>query len=350
MRKSLKDISWQVPETEYRQDEAFSYSTLARFSREGFEKLDKLYDKLETPSLLFGSVVDTLLTGSLEEFEENFLVADLPELSDQLKNITKTLFALYSDKYNNFNDIPDNILADVGKQCDYYSNSRYDSYRVKLIKENCCASLYQTMFLSQGKKLVSTEEYNDANECVERLKTSPYTSWYFDSAPDLFKDVERLYQLKFKGTYEGIPVRCMADLLAIDYTNKRIIPCDLKTSGKPEFNFFKSFIEWKYDIQARLYWYIIRQNMDKDEYFKDFTLENYRFIVINRFRKNPLVWEYEDTTKEGNLLYTSSTNYTYVCKDWREILKELNFYTNNPESVNPIGIKEINSITDWLKL
>ena len=30
-RKSLKDISWQVSEEEYRQDPALSYSTLAKY-------------------------------------------------------------------------------------------------------------------------------------------------------------------------------------------------------------------------------------------------------------------------------------------------------------------------------
>ena len=34
-------------------------------------------------------------------------------------------------------------------------------------------------------------------------------------------------------------------------------------------------------IQARIYWRLIRQLMDKDEYFKDFTLKDFRFIVVN---------------------------------------------------------------------
>ena len=43
--KSLEDISWKVTEEKYRADEALSYSTLARFDREGFNNLDKLFDK-----------------------------------------------------------------------------------------------------------------------------------------------------------------------------------------------------------------------------------------------------------------------------------------------------------------
>ena len=46
-RKSLYDLSWKVSEEEYRADPAYSYSTIARFNREGFDNLDKLYDKVE---------------------------------------------------------------------------------------------------------------------------------------------------------------------------------------------------------------------------------------------------------------------------------------------------------------
>ena len=75
-KKTLFDISWKVSEDEYRNDSAYSYSTISRFNREGFDNLDKLFDKIETPSLTFGSMVDTLITGSEEEFNEKFEVAD----------------------------------------------------------------------------------------------------------------------------------------------------------------------------------------------------------------------------------------------------------------------------------
>ena len=60
--KKLSEIAWNVPESVYREDPALSYSTLSRFDREGFEKLDSLFDKQESPSLLLGSIVDTILT------------------------------------------------------------------------------------------------------------------------------------------------------------------------------------------------------------------------------------------------------------------------------------------------
>ena len=66
--RSLKDISWNISEEDYRKDPALSYSTLARFNRERFNNLNKLFDKIETPSLTFGSAVDSIITGGMEEF------------------------------------------------------------------------------------------------------------------------------------------------------------------------------------------------------------------------------------------------------------------------------------------
>lgn len=177
------------------------------------------------------------------------------------------------------------------------------------------------------------------------LKTSEQTKEYFtDSFFD--DDIEILYQLKFKGEFEGIPIRCMADCLYVNHKTKTITPIDLKTSYKPEYKFFWSFMDWLYNIQARLYWYTIRQNMDKDPYFKDFILENYEFVVISRGTKVPLVWEYPDTTKTGTLFY--GRRQQYKCRDWRDILKELHYYQSN-DCKTPIGIStDKNDIVEWL--
>ena len=72
-RKSLIDISLKITEPEYREIDAISYSMLSKFQREGFRGLEHLYDKVESPSLLFGSIVDTMLTDGMKEFEEKYL-------------------------------------------------------------------------------------------------------------------------------------------------------------------------------------------------------------------------------------------------------------------------------------
>ena len=242
-KKSLYDISWQVDEPQYREDPAYSYSTIAKFAREGFEKLDSLFDRVESPSLLFGSMVDTLLTDGQEAFDERFFVAEFPDVPDTIKKIVDSLYDNLSGDYMSLTDIPDKVMLPYIDMHDYQRNWKPET-RCKVVKEKGY-EYYNLKHLSEGKQVVTTKLYDDTLACIDALKTSEATSWYFaDDNP--FDEVERHYQLKFKGEFEGIPIRCMADLIITDHKNKLIIPCDLKTSYKEEWNFYKSFIEWSY--------------------------------------------------------------------------------------------------------
>lgn len=244
MRKSLKDISWLVTEETYRADNAYSYSTLAKFDREGFEKLDTLFDKVDSPSLLFGSIVDTLLTDGYEAFEKLFFVAEFPEVTDKVKIIVDALFGEYKNTYSTLNQIPNDIIIAYTESFEYQKNWKPDT-RAKVIKEQG-NEYYSLLYLAGDKRVIGTALYQDAMACVDKLKSSEATKWYFmDDSP--FDDTtERLYQLKFKGGYNGINLRIMADLIVVDHKHKIIYPCDLKTSYKTEWNFYKSFYEWRY--------------------------------------------------------------------------------------------------------
>ena len=134
-------------------------------------------------------------------------------------------------------------------------------------------------------------------------------------------------------------------LIIVNHKDKTITPVDLKTSSKREYDFYKSFIEWNYFIQSQLYWYIIRQNLDKDPFYKDYKLLDYRFIVINKFSLTPLVWNYPDTQCITDVTY--GTDKKYKCRNWRSIVKELDYYlTVQPEL--PLGISELNDIKSFL--
>ena len=243
MSKSLKEISWDVPEEVYRQDSALSYSTLSKFKRSGFNELAHLFDRIETPSLTFGSAVDSIITGGEEEFNSRFMVAEFPSVPDSIITIVKCLFDGYNNQYRTLESIPDKEVIEVAAQFSYQNNWKPET-RAKVIKEKGSA-YYRLLYLSRDKTILDTATNIDVRKAVEALRNSPTTRWYF--APDNpFENVERLYQLKFKATLNGIEYRCMADLLLINYDKKEIIPIDLKTSGKPEWDFYKSFIDWRY--------------------------------------------------------------------------------------------------------
>lgn len=338
IKKELPEISWQTTESEYRADPALSYSTLAKFSREGFEKLDTLFDHISTPSLVLGSMVDTLITGSAEEFDELFYVVNMPSIEDKEKLIADDLFTDYGNKYADFRDIPYEVTLDKALQYEYHKNWREDT-RVKVLCERC-AEYYGHKQGAKGKQIVTTDMYDDAKNMVFALKTSPATKWYF-ADDDESSPVRRYYQLKFKMSHDGVDYRSMADLIVVNYAEKEVIPCDLKTSGHPEYLFEDSFKKWSYMIQARLYWRQIRNAMDGDDYFKDFELKDYRFIVVNSKTLNPLVWEFPYTKAKGTLVDESGKEY----EDPFDIGRRLDHYLKDrpkvPDNINGTGLNTI---------
>lgn len=343
--KSLRDISWQVSEEEYRADPALSYSNLARYEREGFNNLDKLFDRIETPSLTFGSAVDSIITGGQEEFDERFMVAEFPSIPDSIVKIIKSLYKQYAGTYRSLLNIPDNSIIRETEDQNYQMNWKPET-RAKVIKEKG-TDYYNLLFVAGDRRILDTQTYQDVCNAVKALKESKSTQLYFAEDNPFEPDIERLYQLKFKGEFGGITYRNMADLIIVNHKEKWVKPVDLKTSSHTEWDFHKSFVDWRYDIQARLYWAIIRQNMDKDEYFKDFKLLDYDFIVVNKRTLTPLVWNCPFTQVQGTLKF--GKNDQIEMRSPFVIGEELNSYLTSRPKV-PIGISDTgaNDLKEWL--
>lgn len=351
MKHPFSDLSWDISEEEYRKDPALSYSTIAKYEREGrFNSLPTLFDKTSTPSLRFGSMVDTLLTEGEEEFQNKFIVIEDPGISDTLKDITATLVEMHSSSQTAFSDISDSTISEVGKAKGFWAADKYDDVRVKKIRE-ACEGYYNLLLLAEGKTVVTSRDVEDARRCVDVLKNDIMTRAYFSDNP-FNDDEEGFYQLKFKGIGpKGIPYRCMVDRLLVNHELKVVIPTDLKTSSSNEWEFYKSFIKWRYDIQARNYWRLIRQAMDKDPYYKNFELLDYRFIVINRNNFKPLVWEFDQTQVEGEISLRTKTGYIIHLRDPYTIGEELWGYLQKElsEWKYPVGIKTVNNIMEYVK-
>lgn len=342
--KKLYDISWQVDEPQYRQDSALSQSTLTKYEREGFSKLNTLFDHIDTPSLTFGSAVDALITGGQKEFDDNFMVADFPEIKDSVKTVVHKLFDIHGTDYSSIDDIPNSVIIPLTEELSFQSNWKPET-RAKVIREQGF-EYYKLLFAATGKKILNTEIAQQVYTAVKALKESPATSWYF-AEDNPFDGIIREYQLKYRDTFEGVTYRGMLDLVITDTVNKIVYPCDLKTSGHSEWEFYNSFIQWGYSVQARLYYRLLRQAMDEDEYFRDFKLANYRFIVVNKNTLTPLVWEYKDTVAIGDLYY--GKNNEIVCRDPFNIGKDLTYYLEKQPKV-PMGIEldKLNDIVEWL--
>ena len=345
IQKHLNQIAWNVSESTYRADPALSYSTLAKYEREGFDKLDKLFEHISTPSLTEGSAVDAIITGGADEFNANFMVLDI-NVTDGGKDTCTQLLSM-GLPFETFEEIPEEVVSQAAKLSGFWQADKWDKIRYKKVLETGNIAEYYNAIKHSNKTILDTKTFESVQAMVRALRESPATSGYFTDNDEL-SPIRRYYQLKFKATFEGVNYRIMADDILVDYEKKVIWPTDLKTSGKAEWNFEHSFLQWSYWIQSLLYWRVIKANLMKDGYFKDFTLMPYRFIVVNKYTLTPLVWEFPLTQYVGTLIDKEGNEY----RDPFEIGKELQGYLNLrppvPNGINKDGINIIKCLTKKL--
>lgn len=346
MHKLLKNVSLPITEEEYRNDGCLHYSTLATYERGGFASIATLGEKKESESLLFGSLVDTILTGGQDEFNERFFVADYEKLKPSEMAVTKALFDMYHTEHNSLLQISDADLLAVANEVGY-GKGWLDKTRITNMQK--CAEYYNLLVIAETKTVVDNNTYQQALAAVDALMTSPATKDYF-AADNPFNDrFERLYQGKFKAVIDGLEYSCMADLIVVDHEKKIIYPCDLKTSSHLEYEFFESFLRWNYDIQAREYAAILKDVLSKDEYFKDFRIENYRFIVVNKDNLDPRVWTWKYTFADTDITMTSASGKVHRLRNFRNIGRELSHYLETQQKV-PDGITDKpNDLAAWIE-
>lgn len=341
MEKELKDISWQVDEPTYRADSALSYSTLAKYEREGFDKLDKLFEHISTPSLTEGSAVDAIITGGEDEFNANFVVLDI-NITDGGKDTCNQLLQM-GLPFENFTEIPEGIVSQAAKASGFWQADKWDKIRYKKVLETGNIAEYYNAMRHNDKTILDIKTFESVLAMVRALRESPSTAGYFADNDEL-SPIRRYYQLKFKARFGNVNYRCMMDLAIVDYEKKEIIPCDLKTSGHSEWQFENSFMQWMYPIQARLYAAVLKANLDKDPYFKDFKMLNYRFIVVNKKTLTPLVWEFPLTYAVGDLVNEDGFVFRHPFTIGEELQSYLNLRPPVPNGINKDGINMIRCI------
>ncbi len=303
--KKLNEIAWNVSEKEYRKDHALSYSSIAKYEREGFNAL--IGEQIKTSSLTYGSVVDCIVTDGMDCYNDRYIALSL--------KCSPAVLSILIDIAKNNNTLDDDVILEIINK-HYYCTNWKDQTRINKIKSfsEDFELVKQTIQQYPNKEIINQSVYDDAMAAYNVLLTSENTKDYFDADTE---DKEHYYQLKFKGTFDDVDYRCMADLIIVHPKEKTIIPCDLKTTGHPEVMFKESFHKWYYFYQAKLYWNLIRQNLDKDEYFKDFELKPYKFIVVNKTTLNPMVYEFSDVELK-DYSYNGIT-YRNVCTVGKEL-------------------------------
>lgn len=346
----LRKVAKNWTEREYRARPELSYSQIAKYAREGFDGYIHLNDEIETESLKFGSALDTLITDGINAFEQKYCVINNRSVTGKRLQILHILVLSDSITRNRIEDVSVRAWALAFEKTEFYPNRDFNSKMnyFRSVDGNFLPDVQMTyidILNSRNKTMLTSEQYSDVMNAKSALMSHKAISKLFANSP--FDNLDRYFQLKFSERFNGVSYRCMADLLVVKHDTKEIFPVDLKTSSKNEYDFYKSFITWRYDIQARLYWQIINANLKHSKEFREYKLRNYLFAVVNARTLMPMLWEMKTTKSMDTLVF--GRNKDIICEHPFKIGEELYSLVNTKAKV-PKGISttNINTLEDFL--
>ena len=320
---TLQEASLNLTEQDYRQYPCLSYSNLQRYDIDGYDSIEIMFEPISSPSLLFGSLVDCLLTQGEDVFNSTYMVIDIPIPPESIINIVTQIKSEHTEKQ--FALITDADIISVADIYGYQKNWK-DSTRATKIRE-LGSEYYNFIAVNSDKIFISKQDAEDAKKCVEAIKADSIVGNYFKE--DCFTNAEHLYQLQFATIDKetGIQFKGMLDLVIVDHTNKKIYPCDLKTT-KSIYTFEDSFYSYRYYLQAAIYTELLKNVIaEKCPELLDYTIENYRFIVISRKNFKPAIFQWNqflDLTQ-----YTDK--YGRQLSNWKDLLSKVHWALNNKE-------------------
>ena len=333
-KHSLQTLALNITEQEYRDLPYLSQSAIAKYEKGGFDAIKHLYDKQESEALTFGSMVDCIITEGMPAFRQKFVVADTKEPTESMATMIQAVMSECTAPI--LQEIPDEVLLDICDRNELIKNIKDPVKKVAKIREGC-TEYYNLKRLSQDKTIVSTQTYEEVLATVGALTSKEPSCKYFKRTGD--DEVEFLYQQKFVVTIDGLTIKMMTDLLIVNHKLKAIIPIDLKTTSVPEYNFQQKFLENRYDIQSRLYWRGLNEVISHDDYFKDFKVLPFKFIVVNKNSLQPLVFEDERCDALVPIVLKFNSGYIKTLRNPIEIGKELQEYLNTdpilPDNIDP---------------
>jgi hypothetical protein len=244
---------------------------------------------------LFGTMVDIMLVGHKEEFDNKFhRIPDSIDCSDTVKNIVNNVFADAQEDRKEGEDLypldhyPDFILEHCNYQL-YYNNLK-DETRVKKIIDQG-TKYFEILSQGMGKSMVTESEYAAAVNCMMALKSDQFTKKFVDRKLDP-KNVEFLDRVVVEFELDGIEMKGELDRVAIDHSLKLIMPIDFKTTSKSILNFESDFWYYRYDFQAATYKYGLQFHPKIQELLKDgYEMDPFRYIVVEKsLYNNPMVF------------------------------------------------------------
>ena len=230
------------------------------------------------PHFVFGSVVDIMLVGSKDEFEEKFVkIPDESKCSESVKAIVDGVFAEMVALEANEGVVDRNVILKHCNNVGYYNNWKDDTRIDKILVDG--KDYFELLKTTAGKTTITNTEYARALSCVMALKSDEFTKPYVDKKHD--KNVEFWDKFVIEFNYKGFDLKGELDRVAINHSTKTITPIDFKTTGKPITGFQYEFFTYRYDFQAAVYaWGLTYHPKIQELLDKDYVIQDFLYIVV----------------------------------------------------------------------
>lgn len=316
-----------------------SYLTSKKKEEENADTPDKLHFKI-------GKAVDTLLTGTLEEFDELYYPSsDDMKLSEVevaiVTHVFDTAIANHTGK----------SATSLGPLLDYEGYIEFAFTQItwqpnwklptKVQKVIDFGSLYfEALKEAYGKTILTGQDYRQIKAVVESVKTNPLTAGYFDM--EMLAEnplVKVYYQLPIYFEIDGVKCKALLDLLIIHLNEEgqvlAVCPFDFKSMDGHTISFPYSMKRFRYDIQGA--WYtdaLYNPTAIFPDGFPDLTgitLDPFTFIVESKTNPGkPLLFQMSQSLFEvGRDGYYNHNINKLTNKGYSTLFRAYQYHTEN---------------------
>lgn len=331
----------------YFANDAVSQSTLKDLQG-GLDKFLAARRKKEDKNkrhFIFGSAVDTLLTGEEGEFQRQYFTSSLTKKPSDaevaiIEKVFNTIIANITDNtkeigsFGEYGDIISKVTEELKWQPTWKPETR-------LTKMAVIGELYfEELKSSVGKTIIPNETFTLIELAVNSLRQNPRTKKFFDRESFINdKNVDIYYQLPIYFSIDGINCKALLDFfLVVKNSNGEVIyvqPFDIKTKSGYTIDFPTSVKSFRYDIQAA--WYTDGLKNPTAKFPKGFpdmkhvVMRPFTFVVDSSTEPGkPLLFQSQhDLLDAGrNGVYNDYTK-KFLYRGYNSLLKEFIYHTKN---------------------
>jgi hypothetical protein len=223
----------------------------------------------EKEHFVIGRAVDDWITQGDEYFITHYHLGATSKPSDVIMSIIQQTFATRT-----VDDWFEQNLLPAIEAHNYQPNWKPDTKIAKVSTEG--ERYWKELLYSQGKTVLSVEQYTKVQNIVSELFNNRFTESYFRSSAQ--KHI--YYQLPIYFELNNVQCKALLDMVIVDHVEKEITLIDIKTIGDYTKNFDYQCLRRRYDIQIAWYMKAIL-HWAKINHFGDYNLNFPKFIVAS---------------------------------------------------------------------